>query len=235
MFVPYRRVDADLIFLFDENAGQQRLVIKGENHKYLFKVRRHALGDEIDFRHPGHSETLYGYRVASLEGRQAVLELQRSGIAEVKAEKPLHIGWCIIDAKSVEKVLPSLNEIGVEAISFIHCDRSQKNFKPDFKRYERILQSSMQQCGRSAMMRFETVASVEAFVAAHPDCLVFDFCDTPYDGTQKASTVLIGAEGGFSDAERKLLEKQVTRRLDTAMVLRSETAAVAISSKMLLG
>lgn len=224
-----------MIFLFDENAGRQTLVIKGEHHKYLFKVRRHVLGDRIDFRHPLHSQTLYSYRVTSLEGREAVLELQHSLVAEVKAAKPLHIGWCIIDAKSVEKVLPALNELGVETISFIHCDRSQKNFKPDFKRYERILQGSMQQCGRSEMMRLETVASVKAFIAAHPDCLVFDFCDTPYDGTQKTSTVLVGAEGGFSDAERKLLEKQVTRRLDTTMVLRSETAAVAISSMVLLG
>ena len=227
-------MDADLIFLFDENAGHESLVIKGENYKYLFKVRRHVVGDTIGFRHPKQSEILHTYNVASLDGRQAKLELQESRLAEVKAKKVLHIGWCIIDAKSVEKVLPALNELGVEAISFIHCDRSQKNFKPDFKRYERILHSSMQQCGRSEMMRFETVASVEAFVAAHPDCLVFDFCDTPFDGTQQASTVLIGAEGGFSEAEREWLKKQVTCRLDTAMVLRSETAAVAISSKVLL-
>lgn len=223
-----------MIFLFDENAGRGRLVIKGENHKYLFKVRRHAVGDTICFRHPDQSEMLHTYAVESLDGRQAELVLQESCISEVKAVKALHIGWCIIDAKSVEKVLPSLNELGVESISFIYCDRSQKNFKPDFKRYERIVQNSMQQCGRSEMMRFDTVASVEAFVAAHPDCLVFDFCDTPYDGTQQASTVLIGAEGGFSEAERALLSKQVTCRLDTAMVLRSETAAVAISSKVLL-
>lgn len=223
-----------MIFLFDENAGQETIVIKGENHKYLFKVRRHALGDTLSFRHPLRSETLHSYSVMSLDGRQAVLKLQESRLFEVKAEKALHVGWCIIDAKSVEKVLPALNEIGVEAISFIHCDRSQKNFRPDFKRYERILHSSMQQCGRSHMMRFETVASVGAFVAAHPDCIIFDFCDTPYDGTQKAGTVLIGAEGGFSEGERELLSKQVTCRLDTAMVLRSETAAVAVSSKMLL-
>ena len=98
---------------------------------------------------------LYRYKIVNIDGRSAALELVSAEAEQVAASKQLHIGWCVVDSKSVEKVLPLLNELGVAKITFIYCDRSQKNFKPDFKRYERILESSMQQCGRSEMMIFD--------------------------------------------------------------------------------
>jgi 16S rRNA (uracil1498-N3)-methyltransferase len=152
----------------------------------------------------------------------------------VAAPKKLHIGWCIVDSKSVEKVLPLLNELGVSKITFIYCDRSQKNFKPDFKRYERILESSMQQCGRSEMMLFDEMKNIAAFLQENPQTVVFDFCEEVLGDSSDINTVLIGSEGGLSEAERTLLKEQKVFRLDTPMILRSETAATAIASKILL-
>ena len=47
-------------------------------------------------------------------------------------------------------------------------------------------------------------------------------------------TVLIGCEGGFSEDERQKLESLKRFRLDTPMILRSESAAMAIASKVLI-
>ncbi len=221
-------------FLFDDDAGKERLALKGESFKYIIKVRRHQVGDELGFRKQGSSEILYRYKIVDIDGRSATLELVSAKFEEVVAPKKLHIGWCVVDSKSVEKVLPLLNELGVSKITFIYCDRSQKNFKPDFKRYERILESSMQQCGRSEMMLFDEVKNIETFVQQNPQTVVFDFCDEVLEDGSDIDTVLIGSEGGFSEVERELLQNQRTVRLGTPMILRSETAATAIASKILL-
>ena len=221
-------------FLFDAEAGKEQLILKGEPFKYIIKVRRHKIGDELGFRQKESSETLYRYKIINIDGRSAALELISAEDEQVTAPKQLHIGWCVVDSKSVEKVLPLLNELGVAKITFIYCDRSQKNFKPDFKRYERILESSMQQCGRSEMMDFDEVKNIEAFVKQNPQTVVFDFCDEVLDDSSDIDTVLIGSEGGLSEAERAFLENQKIVRLDTPMILRSETAATAIASKILL-
>ena len=221
-------------FLFDEDAGGGELVLKGESFKYIVKVRRHKVGDELGFRRREGSSTLYRYRIVSTDGRSAVLELLSAEEEQIAAPRELHIGWCVVESKSVEKILPLLNELGVAKITFIYCDRSQKNFKPDFKRYERILESSMQQCGRSEMMLFDEVKSIETFIAQNPQTLVFDFCDEVFDGNGAVDTVLIGSEGGFSEAERRLLQTQKIVRLGTPMILRSETAVTAVASKILL-
>jgi 16S rRNA (uracil1498-N3)-methyltransferase len=221
-------------YVLDPTAGQERIVIRGETYKYLIKVRRHGIGERVAFRHPDAPKTLHTYEIVSIDGRTAQLQLLSSEDEEIKAAKALHIGWCVVDAKSVEKVLPLLNELGVEKITFIYCERSQKNFKPDFKRYERILESSMQQCGRSDKMGLESGQTLAAFLEKHPETVVFDFCDAVFEGEDFVSTVLIGSEGGFSDKERELLKNQRMYRLDTPMILRSETAAVAVASKILL-
>ena len=225
---------ADLIYVFDENAGKEKITLKGEAHKYLVKVRRHSLGDELFFRNKEDLKTLSKYSIVALDGRSLDLELIESETNEVKSEKELHVAWCVVDQKSVEKVLPSLCEIGVSKISFVYCDRSQKNVKPDFSRYERMVEASMQQSGRTSLMEFDVYKNVAAFIAAFPDAKVFDFCDNVLSGDCDFKRVLIGCEGGFSPAEKEFLKSQEVFRLDTPMVLRSESAVMAVASKILL-
>ena len=223
-----------MIYVTHEDASRQEINIKGELHKYLVKVRRHQEGDILTFRSAENLAMAYMYEIISIDPRALHVRLIESYEQKVESSRALHVGWCVIDTNSVEKVLPMLNELGVKKISFIYCDRSQKNFKPDFNRFLRITQSSSSQCGRTDVMEFEVLKNIEAFVGKYPDTVVFDFCDTALSGNEKFETILIGSEGGFSESEKKLLIAQKVYRLDTPMVLRSETAVVAVASKMLL-
>ncbi|MBD3801012.1 MAG: 16S rRNA (uracil(1498)-N(3))-methyltransferase [Campylobacterales bacterium] len=221
-------------FLFHDEAGAPEVTLKGEAYKYIVKVRRHGIGDSVAMRHPNKSDMLYTYRLVQNDGRRAELTLESEAPLRIGAARPLHIGWCIIDPKSVEKVLPQLNEMGIARITFITCDRSQRQFKPDFERYKRILEASMQQCGRSEWMGLEIADSLEAFLAANPQTVVLDFTEETLRDTAGIATVLIGCEGGFSEAERTLLASCRTLRFDTPLILRSESAAVAAAAKILL-
>lgn len=223
-----------MVFIFDENAGNKELVIKNETYKYLFKVRRHNISDIITFRSESDTKVAHDYEVMSMDGRKAYLHLIKSELRESRAQKNLHVAWCIIDTKSIEKVLAMLNEIGVSKISFIECDRSQKNFKLDFERMKRILLASMQQCGRTHLMELEAPQKVASFLEKHPDTVVFDFTETILEGSEGIETILVGCEGGFSKEEKSYLQSQKVVRLDTPSILRSESATVAISSKILL-
>lgn len=223
-----------LIYILHDNAGEETIHIKGELHKYLVKVRRHIEGNELLFRTKLNIQTLYHYKIDSVDGRSLTLSLVSSKIEEVKSHKELHIAWCVIDAKSIEKVLPSLCEIGVSKISFISCERSQKNFKLDFKRFERIVEASMQQSGRTSLMSFDTYKNINMFIKEFPDTKVFDFTQNILSGDSNFKRVLIGCEGGFSTSEKELLKTQEVFRLNSPMVLRSESAVMAVASKILL-
>ena len=223
-----------MIYIFEESAGLDQITLKGELYKYLIKVRRHSVGDLIAFRNKESIENLHHYEIIELAGRYALLSLVKSEKLELQSQKELHIAWCIIDPKSVEKVLASLCEIGVSKISFISCDRTQKNFKVDFKRYERIVEASMQQSGRTSLLTFDSYKNIASFIKEYPDTKVFDFSDKFLEGSTDFKRVLIGCEGGFSPQEKKMLASQDIFRLKTPMVLRSESAVFSVASKILL-
>ena len=227
-------MDADLIYILLQSSPKENLLLKGEVFKYLVKVRRHGVGDKLYFRTKENMDDLYLYEVKEVQNRSMELEQISCEKKVVGSKKSLHIAWCVIDAKSIEKVLPSLSEIGVDKISFILCERSQKNFKLDMKRFERILEASMQQCGRSTYVQFDTYKNIPDFIKEFPQTKVFDFTDKTLDDYTDIETVLVGCEGGFSKDERELIKEQDVFRLDTPMVLRSESAVMAVSSKILL-
>ncbi|BAF70681.1 16S rRNA (uracil(1498)-N(3))-methyltransferase [Nitratiruptor sp. SB155-2] len=218
-------------FVYHPKAGVQTLQIEGETYNYIFKVRRHRKGETIAIRNM-EDGTLYWYEIVEVSRREAVLELRKSEKKEVEPKRFFHLIWCIVDPKTVEKTLPMLNEIGVSKITFVYCDRSQKNFKLKLEKLRKILINSSQQCGRSRLMELEILLSLDEVIKKYNDIVLVDFCEEKLSCTDNVERVLIGPEGGVTKEERALFEK--VKGLDTPMVLRSETAAVATASKVMI-
>ncbi len=220
-------------FLHHPDAGAPRLEVEGEAYRYLFKVRRFRREDPLPLRNL-RDDRLHTYRVESLDRRRARLLLESSREFPVHPRRFFHLGWCLVDPKTVEKSLPTLNEIGVGRITFIRCGRSQRNFRPDFRRLERILVNSSQQCGRSRLMELEEAESLEAFLSRHPESLLLDFSGNPLECGGPVSTLVVGCEGGMTEEERSLFSPGRIVGFDTPLVLRSESAACAAAARLLL-
>lgn len=218
-------------FLYSEDAGNNRLLLVGEEHKYLFKVRRFEVGKEISFRNM-KDEMLYRYRIENITKKEATLIMIDSYHDSKRTEKSLHILWCMIDTKVIEKTLPMLNQIGVSKITFLYCARSQKNFRVDLIRLEKILINSCQQSGRSDLMVLEVLDSLEDTMARYGDFSVMDFGG----GKEMAGVeaIMIGCEGGFSENEREKLKNHQKIGLNSPFILKSETAALTFASKCLI-
>ena len=223
-----------MLYLYHAQAGQSSLSLEGDEHRYIFKVRRHKVEDRLYLRNLDDS-ILYGYRIAHIDKKSVHLMLEERQSLEIRASKSLHIAWCIVDPKSIEKVLPSLNEIGVGKITFIYCKRSQKSFKIDFKRLNKILLNSSQQSGRSQMMHLEMIENLETFLVKYPKSKMLNFSeDNVISSTSAFESIVVGCEGGFHDDEVALFEKEEIIGFDTPLVLKSESAVFAVASKILL-
>ena len=220
-------------FLYHKDAGLEILEIDGESYKYLFRVRRFKVGDIIELRNLQDSK-LYSYKITSINKKSAILNLIFGEEKKIKPSKNLTIGWCIIDPKTVEKSLPSLNEIGVFKIVFIKCAYSQANFKINIDRLKKIAINSSQQCGRSSLIEFEFAKSLEDFLSKYPDSYLLNFSQNYYSDTLDISSIVVGCEGGLSQDEIALFEDKKIVGLRGNLILKSETAVTAIASKILL-
>ena len=222
-----------MLYLYNKEAGKPQLTLIGDDHRYIFKVRRHKVEDVLHLRNL-EDDLLHTYSVSYIDKRSVILDLEESQTLEIKAKYSLHIGWCVIDPKSIEKVLPSLNEMGVEKITFIYCKRSQKSFKPDFKRLEKILLNSSQQSGRSKMMQLEMANDLEDFLTRYPKSKMLNFSENNFISNRDFNTIVIGCEGGFTKEEEALFSLEDMIGFDTPLVLKSESAVCAVSSQILL-
>lgn len=220
-------------FVYSEQAGESTLNIENELFKYLFKVRRHQLQDIIEVRNL-KDDTLYSYEVQNITKKEATLLLQKSEEKPVSATKKLHLGWCVVDTKTIEKQLPYLNELGVHSIAFIYADYSQKNFKLNLDKYEKILINSSQQCGRSSLMQFEVFKSLDEYLKNYPNAYMFNFSQQHVDEINSIEDIVVGCEGGFSQREINLFNEKQIVGIDSNLILRSETAVTTLAAKLIV-
>jgi 16S rRNA (uracil1498-N3)-methyltransferase len=221
-------------FTYDEFCGKEILEIKDDVYNYLIKARRHKIDDEIYFRNL-KDNNIYLYKINSIDKKKANLNLISSEEKIVINEKKLHLGWCVVDPKTVEKFIASLNEMGVDKITFIYADYSQKNFKINIEKLEKILINSSSQCGRSDIIKLEISKSLEDFIKENNDVYFLDFSTVCIDNKKdEIKTLVIGCEGGFSKNEREKFNRENIVGFNSNLILRSETAIISASSKILL-
>ncbi len=221
-------------FTYHINSGDQSLKIDGELHKYLFKVRRHDKQKDIFFRNL-KDNNIYRYQIDSIGKRDTTLSLVDFQEKIIKANKDLHIGWCVIDPKSIEKQIASLNELGISKITFIYCEYSQYKYKLNKEKLQKLLINSSQQSGRSNIITLDQCASIKEFIETYPDSYMFNFSSNHIDNVKNnIKTIILGCEGGFSKTEIKSLDDKKIVGINSNIILRSETAAIAIAAKILV-
>lgn len=141
----------------------------------------------------------------------------------------------MVDPKTVEKYIASLNELGLDKITFIYCEYSQKNFKINIDKLEKILINSSSQCGRSDIIKLDICKSLEEFLEKHNDAYFLDFSSVNVDSKKSdIKTLILGCEGGFSNKERNDFDEDKIVGFNSSLILRSETAAISAVSKILV-
>ncbi len=220
-------------FNYCEFAGDESLVLSTKEYSHIFKVRRVVVGAELNFCNL-KDRKIYLYKIESIDKKEAILALKSFENLKESSTSKIHVGWCVVDPKIVEKHIAMLNEMGVQKISFVYSDFSQKNYVIDEKRIKRILINSCEQSGRSNLMEFEIIKSVKEFLRIYSKSVVIDFSERYLENEDKIDSFLVGPEGGFSQKERDLFKSRDIFGLKSPNILRSETAVVGICGKIIL-
>ncbi|OCX42708.1 16S rRNA (uracil(1498)-N(3))-methyltransferase [Campylobacter ornithocola] len=218
-------------FLYHPQSGALNLELKNEAFLHL-KARRIKIGDKIILKNL-KDFFAYTYECIGLSRHSCVLSLQNKKEEKQELKTYLHIALAVIDPKIIEKTLPFLNELGVAKLSFVYMDYSQKNFKLDFKRMEKILIESSQQCGRASLMELEIFDNFKKFQQNYENIVLIDFEGEDLMSFESNKHVfLIGAEGGFSQKEREANVKKA--KLQADFILKAQTALVGVASKIII-
>lgn len=219
------------IFVAPSSLAAGALVIRGDEHHYLSRVRRARTGDRVELVDGA------GRRAAAVIARIADAETELTvDPPEAIIAQPPHIRALIplIKGDRMELCLEKLVEVGCDEIIVWPAARAVVKLEADRRasrlaKFAAAIQAASRQCGRAQIPEVRWAESLVAAIGALPPSLrlVLDpTSDAPLDAVSATDVTLIsGPEGGLSPEELELLAGFTSVGLGPR-ILRAETAPV---------
>lgn len=192
-------------------AGQQVVLFDGATHDRLYKI------DEMkkDEAHLIH-----------------VTDFERK-----EPGRNVYLLWSLLKKDKNDWVLQKATELGVSHFLPLLADRSEKTgFNSE--RAERIVIESAEQCDRSDIPTVRDPMRVTTAIEQLDDKVALYICEQESEDNEPEMQddvgILIGPEGGWSDAEKQLFQDKTMQHLALSdFTLRAETAAIIAAAKTL--
>jgi 16S rRNA (uracil1498-N3)-methyltransferase len=206
-----------LVFVDDLRAP---VLADGDDH-HLRRVLRLRDGAEITI-----ADGRGSWCTATL-GRDVV---PTSTVADEPVEAPeVAVAFAIVKGDRPELIVQKLTELGVDTIVPFVASRSVVRWDADraernVERMRRVAREAAMQCRRARLPLVEPLAEF-ATVVARPGAAIADMGGAA--PTLAHPLLLVGPEGGWTDAERASASQRVSL---ATYVLRAETAAVVAGS-----
>ncbi len=213
--------DRDMIHqwksVFRYNVGSQVILFDGSGIDYLCMITSlRSLGATLEV----------------IENRE--LSMTRNSV---------YLCMALVKKDNFELIAQKVTEIGVTHIVPILCEHSEKR-KLNFERLNKIVLEASEQSGRGDIPTIHDVMKLDDVfkkgilpqekIVLHPDG---DSLRKYMSGLHetKSFAVFVGPEGGFSPKEIELLKSYNVPAISLgSQILRAETAAIAISSLLIL-
>jgi len=214
--------DRDLIHqwrsVFRYNVGSQVILFDGSGTDYLCMI--------TSLRNLGATASV----------------IKKTKTADVTQRKNLWLCVALVKKDNFELVVEKATELGVNHIVPIICEHSEKR-KLKMDRMQKIATESSEQSGRGDIPVIHEITTIQELfqngmlpqekIAFHPTGIPFK---QYRDSTNQTSfATFIGPEGGFSDKEIAQFKSYNIPIVSLGtQILRTETAAIAVASLLLL-
>lgn len=224
------------LFIDRSLAGRVIEIAENDAH-YLGNVLRLKKGDEL---------IVFNGRGEERHATVTLLSRRRSELAVIDRVEPLaepRLGIVLIQAlvkaEAMDTIIQKATELGVGAIHAVKTDFSVVKLDEErgarrIAHWNRIAQSACEQSGRHRPPAINTADSLAACLAALPPGGLRLACQTGARQTPAVEPapslvyLLVGPEGGFSDADLRLIDAGGFVRVGLGpRVLRADTAAIS--------
>lgn len=198
---------------------------------YLGNVMRLGIGDAVLLFDGATGEWLA--RIAEAGKRRMVLTVEKqTRLAELVPD--LWLAFAPVKRAPVEWLVEKATELGVARLLPVTTARTVVD-RLRLDRLESIAIEAAEQCGRTVLPVIDEPVPLDKFIAALDASRTLVFADEqggapPMQAlTPGPATILIGPEGGFTDAERRAIRAAPYAVAITLgpRILRAETAALA--------
>ena len=219
-----------------------QISLTGEQARYISKVLRLRPGDNVTVFDGRGGE--FAASIASIGRSKVVLNITQH--LDIDVESPLHIHLlqCVSRGERMDFVVQKTTELGVRRItpvlsqfSVVKLDKDRAEKRR--QHWEKVASSACEQCGRNSLPQIDFPAALPKWFGDNLDTqatagsrlLLSPGASEKLSSVElpvATAIVLIGPEGGFSEAEYAQAVAAGFRNISFGpRILRTETAAIA--------
>ncbi|GAF03507.1 16S rRNA (uracil(1498)-N(3))-methyltransferase [Saccharicrinis fermentans] len=202
-----------------------------DESKHCIRVLRHQVGDLISVMDGKGS--LYSAKIIDANPKKCLLSIEKTKHEE---RRPYAIHMAVAPTKNIDRFewfLEKATEMGIEEITPLLCDRSERKvIKPE--RLEKVIIAASKQSRKAYTPKLNTLTGFSEFIKkipasnsyiAHCEELPKELLKIAYKAHTDA-IILIGPEGDFSTREINMAMEHQIRTISLGKErLRTETAA----------
>ncbi len=194
------------------------------------------------------SGIIYVVDILSMNSKQILCKLIKTYKSSRELKQKIIFALPIIKAESFSWMLRKLTELGVQEFYPVIFERSQKDnilaIQKNYPRLQKIIIEAVEQCEGAVLPQLHEAQDLQSFITATENYknkfFAFEKLADNHQASQLEKFVeeeiilLIGPEGGISEAEAKLLNSKSFQALSLgSRLLKAETAAIVLTTKFL--
>ena len=227
------------LYLPSPIEGRTELLLDRERAHYLTRVLRLRRGETVVcFDGSGRA---WQASLAAAGPRSATLTVGDLVADEPPPAPEVHLVQALLKGSAMDQVVQKATELGATDLWLVRSERCNVPTEADrlarkHDHWRRIIESAAEQCGALHLPRLHDVRSLEDLLREPPAATLIMLDPggppLPLDLPREALAVLVGPEGGWSEAERLAAGAAGAARHGLGQrVLRAETAPlVALSA-----
>ena len=213
-------------------ALDETVDLTGDELHHAVRVVRVRAGEHIEL-FDGSGTAAEGV-VEQIDRDRAVVRIEQ-WVPSRETRVAMHLAMSIINLEKFELVLQKATELGVRSIIPLETERCElrpERYRGKSERWSKIVFEAVKQCGRATIPSVEMPLAFDELMKRDGAKLLFDADSEPSaPSTFEEVTLLIGAEGGWSEDELALARASGCSfsRLGPRR-LRAETAAIVATA-----
>lgn len=221
-------------FYADFHSHGGNVSITGEELHHLRKVLRGKVGDPVEVTN-GRGKLITG-EIQDISPDRALVSVKKTR-SEKKPPVAITLAPSLLKRKPMNQMIEKLSEMGVDEIRPVVYRRTDTDMiNPVPEKWLKIVHQSLKINDRLWCTEVFAPVGIEEMMAIARKARTKFFLDLQSDPPEDITWIppaltLIGPPGDFTDAERRLIEKNGFRALRISdCTLKTETAAISVAA-----